>query len=575
MFPEWCPDASGLPVRIRRNTQTDAKTQHTGDFKLLLETYPQLDEFIKNKYFPTKNNKLAEKCISVVKLHKLFLDECRRIGIKVTNYPFCTKYKGVRSLQRYVKYLKEHYPHKAANRFGENAARKHELLGKGNSPEPILEFLECVNFDAHRIDGYFIIKYTTRKGCTINILIERLWILAIIDCATELILSFIVVPSLEYTEADVIECIKKAVIPWMPIQFTIDGFEYPKGGGFAQQIFPGLDYAAWNNFQCDNAKANISKFSVDRLCRIIGCKLNPGPIKAPERRFLIEHFFLVLEQHGFHCLPNTTGSNPQDPRRDEPEKAAKQYEITVNELQEIAELLIAEYNCRPNRGLDGLSPREALMQKYDPDKIRKISEIKRRELLFLTIEIKRTVRGSQNEGRRPYIYYEGVSYRNDVLASSYWLIKKELTLIVDTENICTVHAFMEDGSDLGILQATGGWWKTPHSLKTRKEINKLCRDNILNYNADEHTDPIEMYRAYLASKETKKAGSKLAKTVHDENKSKKRKILHSEPVIVNHDNYYDKNISEKLPLSQNDNTDQQDKEEEKSYPVRTKSILLI
>ena len=71
----------------------------------------------------------------------------------------------------------------------------------------------------------------------------------------------------------------------------------------------------------------------------------------------------MLEENGFHRLPNTTGSDPTDTKRNKPEEYAIKYRISEWEIEELTTALIAEYNATPHSGLGYLSPLEAMEQR--------------------------------------------------------------------------------------------------------------------------------------------------------------------------------------------------------------------
>ncbi|MFB8734746.1 hypothetical protein ACEQPO_15075 [Bacillus sp. SL00103] len=115
----------------------------------------------------------------------------------------------------------------------------------------------------------------------------------------------------------------------------------------------------------------------DRLTQVIGCSVNAGPVRTPERRGIIERFFRTLEENGYHKLSTTTGSHPKDPIRKNAEQKAIKYRISAAHLEEITEVLIANYNGTPNEGVNNLTPLEAIEQRLSRGmNIRQIPEEK-------------------------------------------------------------------------------------------------------------------------------------------------------------------------------------------------------
>jgi len=167
---------------------------------------------------------------------------------------------------------------------------------------------------------------------------------------------------------------------------------------------------------------------------------------------------------------------------------------TAGDSYELTAVLIARYNTAPHRSLHGLSPAQHLRQRLDRFPLVRHVPVDRRDTLaWLTFRSERTVRGSVRAGRRPYVAYEGVEYRSEILARSPALIGKPLVLRVNPDDLRVVRAFFADGRELGPLTAISGWGVRPHSLQTRQAILALERQGRLT--RDLGTDPIDVYSA--------------------------------------------------------------------------------
>jgi len=114
-------------------------------------------------------------------------------------------------------------------------------------------------------------------------------------------------------------------------------------------------------------------------------------------------------------------------------------------------------------------------------------------------------------GRRPYIHFEGVDYRNEILTENYTLVNTKITLKINVEDLRVVFAYLPDGSELGFLKAQGKWGIRKHTLKVRKTINKLANKGDIHYG--EGQDPIEVYHDFLRekAKKNKQARNLIAK----------------------------------------------------------------
>ncbi|WP_179191741.1 hypothetical protein QMA40_30190 (plasmid) [Bacillus thuringiensis] len=524
----------------KRSTLPTHSTQKaTGAFTLLLEKYPKITDTINNLYLKRKTKNLQEPMVNIKTIHKKFIDACRNEGISLHEYPFTSKDLAKRSLERYLKKLHCQFFSKASQRFGKSTFRTASNTGIGEkNNHSLIEPFQRVQFDAHRIDAIISITFTTLEGNAITEIMNRIWLLVIMDEATRLVLGHYLCLNSEYSAPDVLKCIKNSVVPKEEYEFTIPGLRYPEQGGYHSLCIKESQWALWDEFLYDNAKANLASIVSDRLTHIVKCSINAGPVDMPERRGMIERFFRTLEENSYHRLPNTTGSSPNDHRRSDAEKQAIKFQITEKEIEELTDVVIAQYNGTPHSALENLSPLEYLKLKMSNGCfLRSMSEEDRNNIVFFTKKETRTISGSVKRGRRPYIQYEDVIYRNEILERSPQLIGTKLTLLVNIDDLRSLNAFLPDGSELGYLKATGKWALQKHSLKVRKAINKLKRNKLIYFTTQD--DPIEVFYKYLEekSKSNKKVRNQLATLQREkritQNSTKKENIpetnLKSEP----------------------------------------------
>ncbi|MFJ8455707.1 Mu transposase C-terminal domain-containing protein [Bacillus paramycoides] len=275
--------------------------------------------------------------------------------------------------------------------------------------------------------------------------------------------------------------------------------KYPQDIGFHSLRFNETEWAVWDEFLFDNAKAHLSKIVTEKLTNVLGCAINTGPVKTPQRRGIIERFFRTLSENLYHRLPSTTGSNPNDPKRKHGEDLAIKYEMNYEELEELTEVCIANYNCTQHTTLYNASPIEALERQITNGSIIKTIPLnQRKEMVWFMQTVTRKVNGDVTKGVKCYINYEGVRYTNEVLARSMGLVGEVLTLQVDIEDLRCIKAFLPDGSELGLLQAKGKWALQKHSLKIRKAINSLINNKKIYVTLND--DPVDVYLDYLEQK---------------------------------------------------------------------------
>jgi putative transposase len=451
---------------------------------------------------------IHESRIPLRSIHKRFLDACRAAGVSAKDYPFTSKSLGRVALWKYLRgLLDRELTAGVLARHGKDAARILGASSSTHSEEQIVRPYQKVQFDGHRIDLFCTISMPSPYGGFVQRVIDRFWILAIIESASRAILGYYISLNREYNADDVLVCVRNAITPWKRRGLTIPGLKYPEQGGIPSEVIPELAWALWEEFSYDNAKANLAKKVLTKLSSIVGCATNAGPVKTPERRPFIERFFQTLEENGFHRLPSTTGSGHTDSRRDDPEQAAIRLDIKLEHIEELVEVLILQYNGTPHSGIGYRTPLEYL-QYFVSDESHLIKTLpveKRANTNLLNFEATRIVRGNIKQGRRPYIQFEGTRYQNDVLARTPDLIGKRLTLIVNPDDTRSLVAYLPDGSELGALTAHGHWGRIPHTLEVRKAILALRQKRLLCYTAEQ--DPVQVYLDYLANQSS---GSKTA-----------------------------------------------------------------
>lgn len=493
----------------RKDLPKSSASNYSGAFELLLETYTDLRDLLYEKTLATRKDSF-KATYSAKYIFKKFIEKCRELGIKPSQYPLCTTDKGRRSVERYVKSLKEqHFGNE--HLFGETAAMMAKTVGRGekNYATNFRPFSKVV-FDAHKIDLILTIRYTDPNGNVVKKTLKRIWLLAILDAATSSVLGHLLCVKSEYSQMDVLQCIQNAIHPHKPKEFTIKGLQYPSEGSFPSINIPETQWAVWREFWMDNAKANLAKNVVDKLTKTVGCFVNAGPVASPLRRGLIERFFKTLEVNGYHLLPSTTGSNPNDPKRKNAELKALKSEINIEHLEELTEAMLAQYNCEPHSGNSGLSPLKAMQDKIEAGFLPRIlPEHRRQELGLMVISQIVTIQGDLKKGRRPYINYEGAQYRNEVLTQSAGLIRKKLTIYINIMDVRYLKAFLPNGNELGTLKVVGKWSITPHSLETRKLINKFLRSEKRKFFLSSD-DYVQALTEHLASSKNKGDKNRLA-----------------------------------------------------------------
>jgi len=445
---------------------------------------------------------------------KSLIKECRKLGIGPHQYPFNRERLGSRALASYAKrFVNRSFEAAAADEGADHVGRAWPSAEE-LPPAPITRPYQEVEFDGHSIPARLTLRVLDPYGMELLYEIERLWILAVKDTNSRVIPGYALALGGNYAGDDVIEAVKAALLPHKRRVLTIPGVHYDPEGGFPSEVIPECAFACWDVFRCDNAAAHLSDSTLARLVAFVGCWPEFGKARTPDSRPFIESFFKLITEHFAHRLPGTTGSNPEDVRRKLADPGGDlRLLMTLNELEELIDVVISDYNGTPHDGLGGRSPLEALRFHVtrNPWILRPLAKARRNQLHLLQDCLIKLVKGNVKEGVRPHINFKGVQYSSDVLSENPALIGRKLRIYFDRKDIRQLRAYFQNGQELGPLIAQRPWCYTPHSIKTRQEIMRLRALGKLRYR--EGDDLFEAYNKYKRqrARKSRRAATDLAR----------------------------------------------------------------
>jgi len=193
------------------------------------------------------------------------------------------------------------------------------------------------------------------------LVLHRVWILLLLDVATRAVIGYALAMGREYNKDDVAAALQASLMPHTARASKIPALAVIPGGGFPSEAIPGTAWACWGTFRFDAAKAHFAKATLERLTQVVGCTTDNGPLGQKNECALIERFFDQIASHFAHRLPATTGSSPRAVERvlnDVGEKASLM--MTLDELEDVIDVVLANYNGESHGGLGGRTPLEAM-----------------------------------------------------------------------------------------------------------------------------------------------------------------------------------------------------------------------
>ncbi|NTY39852.1 hypothetical protein [Burkholderia diffusa] len=504
-----------LQPNVRRSEIGPKRQEQQGGMSCalaqILERFPELEGALVESLKRKRRNKPADYRPTKVAMVRMFHDALRRRNVSEGDWPFLPKYKGERTIQRYMDSVLQNSFDDAVGQTGSEEAKAHAATGKGIVQTiPYSEPFDAVEIDAYHIDAFLCVEFETLDLTITEVPVERLWLLAVVERKTTAVLAYSIVYASEVRAEDVAALIRAAIVDvWKPKVLTVP-LTYADGSGLPSGVIPEAAHAVWSITMLDGALANLATKIHDVVRKKAAFLINWGAPGHFEHRPNVEMTFRKISRDVFHRLPSTTGSGPKKGRAPDAEEAAERFKIRADEAEQLVDIYFAEHNATPGERNYFNSPLEMLRQYLCGDAPRCMPRTLPPHIgggFRLTFrELSVTVRGSVRSGRRPYVQFEHVRYTSPLLSDSPWLLGKKLVIWVDDNDLRQVRAFLSGGQEYGILVAQAKWGVTKHNLTTRKAIFRLVYKRILMLS--QTGDPIQCYLDYLASKSEKKGKRK-------------------------------------------------------------------
>jgi hypothetical protein len=492
-----------------------------GSFEQCLRTYPAarkaMEKAIKNK--SKQPGSIALDCAEV---HEAFLGALREADLPLTQYPLCTKTQGYESVRRYaldfVRRRKQ--PGERRSLFGPMA--NDGMDGSTGQSSWLAPMLPCdvVCYDEQQLPAIASVVLE-HEGQRLVLPMERLSLCLLASVQPKCILGYNLSLRSRVSTSDFLEAMSNFLTPWVPWTFkALPELSYRKGAGFPNGVVPGFkEGMRIGLLRIDNDLTHFGDAVLLYMKRLLGLNIEFGKVRRWITRAAVEQTFSELQQH-ISKLPSTTGSGPQDRHVHDAVANAVKWEVTLDVLKELVEVIIANFNGLPRTELYGATPLEKVAKEFAgvatygaalPGYAPEVTS----ELPLPTGMCKVVVRGSEAKGVAPYVELDHAKYSSELLRECWHHIGDPLIALLQKDHRILKLTY-PDGRALCTVQVTGHWSESFHDQATRKEIIRLRKEGKIRYNSLD--DPIEVFKAHKLAELAARAKDKPPKVVRGNNK---------------------------------------------------------
>jgi hypothetical protein len=494
------PNKRTKPLETKRSEQQGGLS---GALEYTLNKFPKiLERFAKEVFRDGEANNPGRK-FDKRSLCDIFYDICNTEGVKETEWPRNQGRGARKTISSFIDELLCSDFSRAALVSGGRTAQIHSNTGTGFLPFLMnFDVFDLIEIDSYHVDAFFVLNISGDRRVKTQDVISRFWMIAAICRRSNAILSIKFVFSSEIRSQDLVDLICEAYLgAWVPRpQLKIRDLAYIPGGGMPSYVIPELKYHIWGGVALDNAMQHHALKVYELALHRIGFATNFGPLGQPSRRPNVERLFKRIAAKVMHQVHSTTGSHPGDGggRVERPEDAAVVYQIDVDDALEVMDVYSANYNVIPQGGKNKSNSPLDIIRAYTREMANTIPHsdsayISTAELGSLVREV--TITGNIRKGIRPRVRLDKATYTSVQLANSPQLIGKKAVVRINPADYRTVELYLKDGVHLGVITVEEAWRHTPHSVITRKLINRAREKKEFSIAAGQ--DPVIAWRKHL------------------------------------------------------------------------------
>lgn len=440
-------------------------------------------------------DKLSSRKNAKQELVVWFLKEARSLfEVPEAHWPFDREMQGKVTLSKFIEHVLDQHPDRAREVVGGPEAVKKAKAGDGVD-RPKLRLLERVECDAHKVDVRCVINVPNPAGGWSQRLVHRIWAIVIVEVTSRCVLGYAISIRREPSKEDVLRAIRNALRRWEPRNSSlVKDRKYHPNAGFPSKLDPNYVGACWNTMSVDGALANTCKTVRIILKGVVDADLI-SPLKEDksyaQRRSLddrpyIETFFRIFPKAMSRLSPGT-GANPKERRGRDPEGAAAASNFQFEYLEDLLDILVANYNGTPHSSLGYRTPLEqfAFLARREPGLIRTADAGEVSRMLSARKECRVLATKS---GTNVHINFHNAEYSAEWLKSRRDLFGEYVDVYLEDEHDARFVTVSYRGQIFGSLRASPPWHQSPHTLYMRTAIKGMANKKLISLSSLD--DPI-------------------------------------------------------------------------------------
>ena len=484
--------------RLRNENTTKVNAGYSGYFRKLLRDKPEIETGLVSALKRLGKDRLMPNSLDFRGVHRLFVRECVKAGLKDSDYPLNTEAKARVPLRDWLTndFMSRHAVAWFALEVSPDAAQA-AGYGQGSGQDTrIEEPYSAWQIDEMTIDVQAKYQLRTATGDIDDIDLDRFMVIRLIALGSSVNLSWSMVVARQVAAHDLTSLLWDAIDGHVKAEAVIAGLEYHPDGGFPSTVFPELRNRTPSVIYLDNALAHLADALQRLVMLLFGAVVRLGRPGVPQERADVESHIGLMARQLLHQLPGTTGSHPTSALR----KRAKRtmtHRLDVAELAHMIDTYLANKNGLPAAASRYGTPLDQLRKQLDAGlvKANTLPVARRRAHLFYS-PTKVTIKVDLKRGRRPFVNFLGVRYTSGTLQRNFGMVGKVMVARCDPRDLRTIWLYEpETGHEWGCLNALGRWGKFPHDMRIRKLFLLLKRKAALGERADDN--PLEQLYQYL------------------------------------------------------------------------------